>query len=300
MNVHLLVIDPQNDFIDIPSDIKVKMNEYDYNISKKIGQTVFKNYEPTLPVSGAWKDSLRLANFIEKAGKAINSITITLDTHEQFDVAHSMFWINEKGEHPQPFTIISAQDVQQRIWRPVHEVFYEKMVHYTETLGKQGKFPLCIWPTHCVAGSMGHKIVAPIEQAVYNWEFLLKTRVSKVTKGHNPFTEHYGAFAAEVIDPSDETTNLNIPLVKRFEQADIILLTGQALSHCVNTTVTQLADNFGEENIKKLVLLVDTTSPVTGFESAASDFITRLTARGMRCINSTDIKFQNNNIILPL
>jgi nicotinamidase-related amidase len=299
MNIHLLAIDPQNDFIDIPKEVSSSMREFDFIKSEKSGTTQYKEYEPTLPVIGAWEDSLRLARLIMRSGKALNSITVTLDTHENFDVAHGMFWINDKGEHPAPFTIISSDDVINQVWKPVHIGFYKQMVHYVQTLEKQGNFPLCIWPTHCVAGSLGHKIVAPVEQALYKWEYSLKTRVCKVTKGHNPFTEHYGAFAAEVIDPNDETTNLNIPLVKNFEQADIILLTGQALSHCVNTTVTQLADNFGEENIKKLVLLSDTSSPVTGFESAADDFITRLTARGMRCVKSTDIKFNGNNIILP-
>ena len=76
------------------------------------------------------------------------------------------------------------------------------------------------------------------------------------------------------------------------------MLTGQALSHCVNRTVTQLADNFGEENIKKLVLLEDTCSPVTGFEDAAKDFIERLTKRGMRCVKSTDIVSVNNEFVI--
>jgi nicotinamidase-related amidase len=299
MNIQMLIIDPQNDFIDIPNEVCEEMKEYDFAESEKTGATKYKKYVPTLPVVGAWEDSIKLARFIEKSKKVIDSITLTMDTHEQFDVAHPMFWMNDKGEHPTPFTIISAKDVKDQIWKPVHMSLLGKMIRYTEELEKNGNFPLCIWPPHCVTGSMGYKIVAPIEQVLYKWEFLQKNRVNKVCKGHNPFTEHYGAFKAEVIDPQDETTNINIPLIKRFEKADIILLTGQALSHCVNTTVTQLADNFGEENIKKLVFLTDTSSPVTGFEQDAEDFIKRLTKRGMRCIKTTDIKFENNTIVLP-
>lgn len=299
MNIHMLIIDPQNDFIDIPNEVCKEMKEYDFSKSEKQGKAIYKEYSPTLPVEGAWEDSLRLARFIERSKKVIKSITLTMDTHEQFDVAHPMFWINDKGEHPTPFTIISVKEVKQQIWKPVHISLIDKMIRYTEELDRNGNFPLCIWPAHCVTGSLGYKVVSPIEQVIYDWEFAQKNRVNKVCKGHNPFTEHYGAFKAEVVDPQDPTTNVSMPLIKRFEKADIVLLTGQALSHCVNATVTQLADNFGEENIKKLVLLTDTSSPVTGFEDAAKDFIERLTKRGMRCVKTTDIKFENNTIVLP-
>ena len=78
-----------------------------YNLSKKIGQTVFKNYEPTYLCRCLERLSLRPLILSKKAGKAINSITITLDTHETIDVAHSMFWIN--GTIPQPFRRICTR-----------------------------------------------------------------------------------------------------------------------------------------------------------------------------------------------
>jgi hypothetical protein len=54
------------------------------------------------------------------------------------------------------------------------------------------------------------------------------------------------------------------------------------LSHCVANTIRDIADNFGEENIKKFVLLEDTCSNVTGFENFGTDFIRDMTARGMQ------------------
>lgn len=281
MNTQLLIIDPQNDFIDIPEDIR-------------------KNtFEPGLPVTGAWEDSLRLSRFISSAEKAISGITVTLDTHQQYDVAHSMFWTNDSGQEPAPFTIIKSIDIKKGIWKPVDPSLTERMIDYAEKLEEQGLFPLCIWPYHCLVGTVGYSIVEPILQSIQKWERVRKTRFAAITKGHNPYTEHYGAFFAEVPDPSDPTTILNNRLINRFKEADVILLTGQALSHCVNRTVTQLADNFGEENVKKLVLLEDTSSPVTGFEDSAVEFIERLKNRGMRCVKTTDIKVVNNKIVLP-
>jgi nicotinamidase-related amidase len=288
MNVQLLIIDPQNDFIDIPE-----------NICKNMSGNSTTPFKPGLAVAGAWDDSVRLSNFISKAEKAINGITVTLDTHQQYDVAHPMFWTNDAGQEPAPFTIISSENIKNGAWKPVDPTLTERMIAYAEALEKQGLFPLCIWPYHCLVGTIGYSIVDPILQSIQNWEKARRTRFAAITKGHNPYTEHYGAFFAEVPDPSDPTTVLNNRLIDRFKEADVILLTGQALSHCVNRTVTQLADNFGEENVKKLVLLEDTSSPVTGFEDSAKDFVDRLTQRGMRCVKTTDIKVVNNEIVLP-
>jgi nicotinamidase-related amidase len=287
-NVQLLIIDPQNDFIDIPLEIR-----------KNMSGNSQAPFESGLPVTGSWEDSLKLAQFIKQAQKAITGITVTLDTHQQYDVAHEMFWINETGQHPAPFTIITSEEIRNGKWKPIDNSVTQRMIDYAEALEKQGLFPLCIWPYHCIVGTQGYGVVQPVMESLLEWERTMKTRYAPVTKGHNPYTEHYGAFFAEVVDPKDPTTTLNNRLIKRFKEADLILLTGQALSHCVNRTVTQLADNFGEENIKKLVLLEDTSSSVTGFEQAGLDFIKDMKARGMRCVNTTDIKIVNNEIILP-
>ncbi len=295
-NVQLLLIDPQNDFMDIPSDVCEIMGNATY---KPDGSYTVEPFKPSLPVTGAWSDSIRLANFINRSEKMIKSISVTLDTHQQYDVAHPMFWINDQGQHPTPFTIISSNDVLQGNWKPFDTKIITRMVDYVQSLEKQGLFPLCIWPAHCLVGTTGNAIAQPIMNSLMAWENRLITRFAPVTKGHNPYTEHYGAFFAEVVDPKDPTTSLNTYLVEKLQKADLVFISGQALSHCVNRTVTQLADNFGEDNIKKLVLLIDTCSPVTGFEAAAQDFINRLTARGMRCVKTTDIQFKNNQIVLP-
>ncbi len=134
--------------------------------------------------------------------------------------------------------------------------------------------------------------------ALTEWETKYIGRVDYVTKGHNPFTEHYGGVEAEVPLDNDPTTQLNTRLVQKFDGADLILLTGQALSHCVASTVRQLVGNFGDDQIQKTVLLIDTCSPVTGFEHQADDFVEEMRNKGMIIAKTTDLKITRDSIVV--
>ena len=112
--------------------------------------------------------------------------------------------------------------------------------------------------------------------------------VDYVTKGSNFWTEHYSAVQADVPDPNDPDTMLNTRLIETLERADIILLAGEARSHCLANTVRDIADNFGEENIKKMVLLSDATSDVPGFENLGESFVDEMVKRGMQISTTID------------
>jgi nicotinamidase-related amidase len=109
-----------------------------------------------------------------------------------------------------------------------------------------------------------------------------------VTKGSNLWTEHYSAVQADVPDPEDPDTQLNMRLIETLQEADEIILAGEARSHCLANTVLDIANNFGEENIKKMVLLEDGTSDVPGFENLGEDFVKEMKGRGMRISTTTD------------
>jgi nicotinamidase/pyrazinamidase len=287
--IELLGIDPQYDFCDVPEQYKARQ----LNQLTKKEEVV----NPALPVPGAWDDSVRLAEFIKRAGQVISKITITLDTHQQYDIAHPLFWKNKSDQHPSPFTAITNKSIKDEEWLPVDITKKDYVLDYTKALEDAGLYTLFIWPAHCIIGTVGHNVISPIMNELLNWESKYISRVNYLTKGHNPYTEHYGGFQAEYPLPNDNTTQLNSKLIEKFQKADIILLTGQALSHCVASTVRQLANNFGEENIKKLVLLSDTTSSVAGFEKQGQDFVKEMEARGMRVIKTTDIQITKNDLI---
>src|SRR5579862_2557098 len=122
-----------------------------------------------------------------------------------------------------------------------------------------------------------------------NWELNNFAQVDYVTKGSNCFTEHYSAVSADVPDPDDPTTQINKGLINTLMKADLVFIAGEASSHCVNFSVRDIADNFGDDSyIKKLVFLEDASSPVHRFETQATDFLRDMKARGMQVSTTVD------------
>ncbi len=264
MNTQLLLIDPQNDFHD--------------------------QENAALGVPGALEDARRVATLIEKYTQAIDAIHVTLDTHQLLDVAHPLMWVDRRGRHPAPFTLISYDQVDSGVWRAADPAFQSRLQQYVLRLEHDGRNPLCIWPPHCLVGSWGHGVVEPVWQALCGWESARLRRVDYLTKGQNPWTEHYSAVRAEVPDAADPGTRLNTQLITTLEQADLVLVAGQALSHCVAGTVRDIADHFAGESIRKLVLIEDASSPVPGYEKQAADFIAGMKARGMQTIKASEVR----------
>lgn len=278
IKVDLLIIDPQNDFCDIPLE-HLPTDTLALNPGR---------INPALPVPGAHNDMLRLSSFIDRIGGKLNDIHVTLDSHNPVDIAHACWWVNAQGENPAPFTIISADDVKKGVWRAANPMAQAYSLFYVEQLTAGGRYPLVIWPEHCLIGSWGHNVHSAVKASLDQWARKRLETVDFVTKGSNPRTEHYSAVQAEVPDPGDASTLLNTPLIRVLEKADIIVIAGEALSHCVANTVRDIANNFGEANIKKLVLLTDCASSVPGFEQMGVDFVKEMTARGMQLATSTD------------
>ena len=57
--------------------------------------------------TGAVDDNRRLCEFIYRNLDVITQICPTMDTHQAMQIFHSIFRVNDKGEHPAPFTLIS-------------------------------------------------------------------------------------------------------------------------------------------------------------------------------------------------
>lgn len=265
--IHLLVIDPQKDFCD-PAG--------------------------SLFVPGAAEDIQRLAAMVNRIGDKLSDIHCTLDSHHLVDIAHPIWWKDRDGKNPDPFTIITHANVKDGVWTTSIPSFFKRSLEYVQKLEDNGRYPLCIWPPHCLIGSEGAMVVPELFDAFRNWEQRYFGMVDYVTKGSNPFTEHYSGVQADVPDPTDTSTMLNTKLIQTLEDATIILITGEAGSHCVANTVQDIADNFGSEDyVKKFVLLEDTVSPVPAtpdvdFPQIQQDFIDNMKARGMRVSTSTE------------
>jgi nicotinamidase-related amidase len=276
-NLHLLIIDPQNDFCDLPSNYLPD--------NPRTGLP----YQPALPVPGAHQDMLRLAALINRGRAGLSAIGITLDSHHRFDIAHPTFWISHDGAAVQPYTPISAEQVRAGLYLPRHADTLERTLAYLDALESAGRYRLMVWPVHCEIGSWGNNVHEDVRAAYNHWEDAALGIVTKLAKGSNPWTEHYSAVMAEVPLADDPDTQLNRRFIDTLAQADQIYIAGEAGSHCVKASTEHIADNFGEHALSKLVLLTDCMSPVTGFEGQYQAFLKDMQARGLQLAQSTDV-----------
>ena len=261
---HLLIIDPQNDFCD--------------------------PQHGTLYVPGADDDMQRLSHMIDHMRPQLYDIHVTLDSHHLIDIAHPTFWQDSQGNPPPAFTQITADDVRHGTWITHLPSARTRVLDYLDNLEKNQRYPHTIWPPHCLLGSSGHNVFPPLLEALHKWELERFALVDYVTKGSNIWTEHFSAVQAEVPDPRDPSTQINAHLITTLEQADLILLAGEAGSHCLANTVRDIVTHLSApECIKKMVLLTDATSPVPGFEQHQHDFIQEMRQLGMQFSTTQDM-----------
>lgn len=252
-----------------------------------------------LYVKGAELDMERLAAFLKKRVSKIFGLHVTLDCHHFFDISHPVWWVDEYGKNPDPLTPVSEKDIIDGKLRPSvpklrlsngQEIdTLDYAITYEKELSSHARYLHMIWPPHCLIGSEGNAIMPSFYAAITEWtNFRAGRMVNFVSKGSNMLTEHYSAVQADVPMASDPSTQLNIGLINLLKNSDRIYLAGEALDYCLANTVRDIANNFGEENIKKFVLLMDCTSEVGVPSGLSHAFLDEMTNRGMQVAKSTD------------
>jgi nicotinamidase-related amidase len=280
-NLHLLMIDPQNDFCDLPDTYR------------PLDPVSLQPLTPALPVTGAHQDMLRLAGLINRGRAGLTAISLTLDSHHRFDIAHPTFWIAADGMPVAPYTEITAAQVRAQQYLPRHPAALPLALNYLDQLEAAGRYKLMVWPVHCEIGSWGHNVHADVRAAYGHWEEASLGIVAKLAKGSNPWTEHYSAVQAEVPYADDPDTQFNVKFVRGLAEADRIYIAGEAGSHCVKATVEHIADYFEQEygaaSLGKLVLITDCISPVDGYEAQYQAFLQAMQARGVQLMQAGDV-----------
>ncbi|HLR78719.1 MAG TPA: cysteine hydrolase [Burkholderiaceae bacterium] len=272
---HLLIIDPQNDFCDLPASY---LPQNPLNTDQRL--------KPQLPVPGAHADMHRLAHFIRRGKDLVDRITITLDSHHHVGIERPALWRQSDGSPVAPFTQISSDDVRQGKYVLKNPDYTDRVLDYLDALESAGRYTHMVWPTHCEIGTWGHNIHADVLAACNVWEQRHARHTDKIIKGDNPYTEHYSALIAEVPDADDPATGLNRKLLDSMAAADTLLVAGEAGSHCVKATLEHYVQHVDPERVKRIVLLTDCMSPINGFEEPYQAFLEDMEKRGARLMTS--------------
>lgn len=268
--------------------------------------------------TGAVDDNVRLCEFIYRNLHRITEIVPTMDTHQEMQIFHSIFFVNDRGEHPAPYTHISVEDIEEGRWRfnrrlsrnlSYSDDYIERhLLHYTKELRRSGKYELTIWPYHAILGGIGHALVSSVEEAVFFHSIARYSQPDIHVKGDHPLTEHYSVLGPEVSTGPDgepltqrqeslfQKSIASDAIYAKLNDFDAVIIAGQAKSHCVAWTIDDLLEKVMAEDrslVEKIYLLDDCTSPVVvpgvmDYTEEAERAFDKFSSAGMNVVRSTD------------
>lgn len=258
--------------------------------------------------NGAVEDNQRLCHFLYRNLNVITQICPTMDTHLAMQIFHSVYLINDRGEHPEPFTLISEEDIEKGVWRfnPAlceslhvsHDYGQNHLLRYTKKLKETGKYELTVWPYHAMLGGIGHALVTAVEEAIFFHSIARSSQPDFYLKGDNPFTEHYSVLGPEVREgPKGEPLGQKSEkTMQKLLEFDAVIIAGEAKSHCIAWTIDDLLNDIlarDADLVRKVYLLEDCTSPVVvpggvDYTERADDAFRKFARAGMHVVRSTD------------
>jgi nicotinamidase-related amidase len=258
--------------------------------------------------TGAVDDNRRLCEFVYRNLATITQVIPSLDTHRTMQVFHPVWLVDADGNHPEPYTLVSPDEVENGTWR-VNSAVCEslgidpayaarQLAHYTQRLAEGGKYQLTVWPYHALIGGVGHALVSAVEEAFFFHGLARYSQPDFQVKGEHPLTEHYSMLGPEVTEgpAGDPLEGKNTDLIEKLLSFDIVVVAGQAKSHCVAWTIDDLLDDSDprvQRLAERVYLLEDCSSPVVvpgvvDYTDDADAAYERFSAAGMHVVRSTD------------
>lgn len=256
--------------------------------------------------TAAVDDNRQLCGFIYRNLAAITRIVPTLDTHEAAQIFHPAFLVDERGLHPQPYTLVSAEDVEAGRWRVspavarslgLDEDYAQRHLrHYTRALERSGKYRLTVWPYHAMLGGIGHALASLVEEAVFFHGAARSSPPDLRLKGRHPLVEHYSLLGPEVTHDADGRVLVepDAALLAELHAYDAVVVAGQAKSHCVAWTLDDLVSGAADPDLlRRVYLLEDCTSPIVvagavDYTEEADAAFARFAGAGMHIVRSSD------------
>lgn len=255
-------------------------------------QVDFIHEDGALSVPGAIDDTRRTIEWLFNNTGRITRIYASLDSHLPIQIFSPAWWQNADGQHPDPYTIITQEQVSAGAWQPLYQADWSR--EYVERLEESAKKQLMIWPYHTLIGTPGHNITPALYEAITYHAAARKTQPRYIEKGTIPYTEHYSLFEPEVKSEALEGESVNTDLLEELAEYDTIYVAGQAKSHCVLESVGSMMRYFDDrlEVIQKIHVLEDAMSsvqsPDVDFEQIATDTFARFAEHGLNLTNTRE------------
>jgi nicotinamidase-related amidase len=255
----------------------------------------------SLFVPGAVEDTDRAIRFLYANLDKITALHFSMDTHRIFQIFHPAFWIDAQGKHPAPFTPISHEDVKTGRWQPIAHP--KEALEYTKKLETSGKYVLNVWPYHTLLGGLSHALVPALMEASIFHAVARRHQTHFETKGTHAMTENYSVLSPEVQELGGKAVGgFNAAFFRMLMEYDRIYVFGQAKSHCVLSTLTDMRDHIQSVDpalMDKVWILEDAMSPVPAppidplpptldFPKIADRAIEELRRAGMHVVKTTD------------
>ncbi|MEI7558575.1 MAG: isochorismatase [bacterium] len=258
-------------------------------------------------VGGAPDDSRRLAQFMYANLGRITKIFPTMDTHKAMQIFHSLFFLDAKGNPVPANTMISSSELINDTYNinpgvaaslgVSYTALKKHAIHYAQSLERKGKYRLTIWPYHAMLGGIGHALVSIIEEAIFFHTVARNSESGTEIKGGNPLTENYSVLSPEVVDTFNGTAiaQRNASFIQKLLDYDMLIITGQAKSHCVAWSIDDLLTDIMAKDpslARKVYLLEDCTSPVVipgivDFTDEGNKAFEKFRNAGMHVVQST-------------
>lgn len=247
-------------------------------------------------------DIEQFVDFIYRNAKLFTQFLFTLDSHKSYHIFSPVFWLDKDNNHPNPYTQITRADLLLKKFRVNPEMAYlilgsmEKLswlesyvLHYVATLESQNNPPLVIWPLHCEIASAGNLLVPAIYEAIHYVSYARYCPINFDTKATEALTESYGPFMPEVRIAHDNTIigTIRTKTLEQLFDSDILILSGEAKSHCLKAAVEQIQDTLTSSNIAKkpLVYILSCTSNVPGFEAQGDKAFDQFKSQGLHIVS---------------